>query len=537
MNRIDDHFDEVTGLLYLEHQLDPGRAADVSVHLAACPACSGLLRALESESVWLRRALLAEDESVPSYLVAAPARTSAHWGWIAAFALAVGGVYTLWSGFIQPWLAQASQAGFTQGNLLTMLFFSGAFWKGWDSMRNTMEFLPVAALGAVGIWLLRKQWRNFTPIALVMGVLVCALALPPSAIAAEVQHGDPSYTLPAGQEVKTDLVVAAERTRIDGDVDGDLIVFSDSVTVNGHVKGDILGFAEEIQVNGPVDGNVRVWCQSLSLNSTVAKNVMSWTGRTELDEKATVDGTMTLFSGNSELDGRITGDLLALVGDLEINGKLGHDARIQASRLTIGSSAEILGRTKYRGRRQPQIAEGAKLASPIDVTLRKPGPDYSQFAYYWHQVLFWGASFLFGLVLLFLTPAFYADTTAAANKFGPAVGWGSLFLIAAPVIAVILCITIIGLGVGIATILVYLIAVYAAQIFVGSWLGEKVLGMGVGVGPAIGRLALGLAIVHLVRMLPYLGALVGAIVSVWGLGALVLALRKNLRPQRQVAPA
>ena len=535
MNRIDDHFDEVTGLLYLEHQLDPGRAADVSAHLAACPACRGLLRALESESVWLRRALLAEDEPVPAYLTATPARNTTHWGWITAFSLALGGVYTLWSGFIQPWFTQASEAGFTQGNVLTMLFFSGAFWKGWDSMRTMMEFLPVATLGAVGIWLLRKQWRNFTPIALVMGALVSALALPPSAIAAEVQHGNPSYTLPAGQEVKTDLIVAANRTRIDGDVDGDLILFSNSVTVNGHVKGDILGFGQEIQVNGPVDGNVRVWCQSLSLSSTVAKNVMSWSERTELDEKATVGGTLTTFSGNSELDGRIGGDLLAMVGDLEINGKLGHDVAIRADRLTIGSAAEILGRTKYQGRRQPEIAEGAKLASPIEVTLRKPGPDYGQLAYYWHQVLFWGASFLFGLVLLLLTPAFYTDSAKAANKVGLALGLGLLFLIATPIVGIILCVTIVGLGVGIAALLVYLIALYASQVFVGSWLGEKILGMGVGVGPAIGRLALGLAILRLLRMLPFAGPVVGAIIILWGLGALVLALRKNLQPQAAAA--
>jgi cytoskeletal protein CcmA (bactofilin family) len=350
----------------------------------------------------------------------------------------MGGLYTLWTGFIQPSFAEASQAGFTQGNLLTMLFFSGAFWKGWDSMRTLMEFLPLATLGAIGIWALRKQWRHFTPIAFVMGALICALALPPSVAAAEVRHGDPSYTLAEGQEVKTDLIVAGERVRIDGDVDGDLIVFSPSVTVNGHVKGDILGFGQEIQVNGPVDGNVRVWCQSLSLNSTVAKNVMSWTGRTELGEKAAVGGTMTLFSGASELDGRVAGDLLAWVGDLDLNGTFGGDVNVRGDRLAIGSTAQIMGHAKYRGRRQPQIAEGAKLASPIGVTLRKPGPDYSQIAYYWHAVLLWGASFLFGLVLLFLFPSFFARVVNITNRAGISIGLGILLLFATPNFAFIL---------------------------------------------------------------------------------------------------
>lgn len=531
MNQINGHFDEVTALLYLERQLDSGRAGEVSAHLAACPACRGLLHALESESLWLRKALAAEDEPVPSYLTTAPQRSTTHWGWIAAFILAMGGLYTLWSGFIQPWYAEASQAGFTQGNLLTMLFFSGAFWKGWDSMRTLLEFLPLATLGAIGIWALRKQWRHFTPIAFVMGALIFALALPPSAQAAEIHHGDPSYTLPAGQEVKTDLIVAGERVRIDGDVDGDLIVFSPSVTVNGHIKGDILGFGQEIRVNGPVDGNVRAWCQSLSLNSTVAKNVMSWTERTELGEKATVGGTMTLGSGASELDGRVAGDLLAWVGDLDLNGTLGGDANIRADRLTIGSTAQILGHTKYRGRRQPQVSGGAKLASPIDVTLRKPGPDYSQIAYYWHQVLLWGASFLFGLLLLFLFPAFFAKAVSTANKAGVSIGLGILLLFATPIVAFIACITIVGLGIGIAALLAYAIAVYAAQIFVGSWLGEKMMGIGTGIGPAIGRLAIGLAVLRVARMVPYAGPIIGLLITVWGLGALALAIHRSMRTQ------
>ena len=36
MNQSDGHFDEMTGLLYLEGQLDPGRASEVSAHLGSC---------------------------------------------------------------------------------------------------------------------------------------------------------------------------------------------------------------------------------------------------------------------------------------------------------------------------------------------------------------------------------------------------------------------------------------------------------------------------------------------------------------------
>ena len=65
----------------------------------------------------------------------------------------------------------------------------------------------------------------------------------------------------------------------------------------------------------------------------------------------------------------------------------------------------------------------------------------------------------------------------------------------------------------------------------GSWLGEQLLGAEVGLGPAIGRLALGLAIIRALTMVPFAGPLIASLVTIWGLGALVLALHRNMGPR------
>ena len=67
-----NHFDEMTCLLYLEGQLDRDHAERVRTHSASCAECRGLLRALQTESVWLRESLEADDEPVPARLVHAP---------------------------------------------------------------------------------------------------------------------------------------------------------------------------------------------------------------------------------------------------------------------------------------------------------------------------------------------------------------------------------------------------------------------------------------------------------------------------------
>ena len=531
------HFDEMTALLYLESQLDAEHARDIAGHAVSCAECRELLHALETEGVWLRESLAGEDESVPAHLTNAPERHPAPWGWISALGLSAGGAYTLWSGFVEPWRAQAAQAGFTQCNLFTMLFFSGAFWKGWDAMRSLMEFLAVATLGLVVMWLLRRRWRSFPTIAVVMGAIICSLAIPPAANAAETKHGNPNYTLPAGEEVKTDLIVLADHTQINGDVDGDLIVWSRNVTVNGHVKGDVIAFAQELRVNGPVDGNVRACVQTLQLNNTVGRNVMGWAGDVNLDEKARVNGTMTLGFGQAQLDGAVAGDLLAYGGEMGVNGLLGHNAMIHAGNVSIGPRAEIKGQTKVEAHQQPEVSPTAKLGSPLEFTLKKRGPekDYSSARFYWHQTLLWGASFVFGLAVLLLAPGFFFDAERACRKAAQSIGLGLLFFFATPIVAIIVCITIVGLGVGISALLLWVIAIYSAQVFVGSWLGERILGEGVGVGAALGRLALGLLILRAVHMLPYIGGWIAFVVLVWGMGAMVLALYRYMRPQLATA--
>jgi cytoskeletal protein CcmA (bactofilin family) len=525
------HFDEMTGLLYLEGQLEAETETEVSTHLSSCAECRSLLQALQKESIWLKEALAGENELIPARLMEAPGRSeAAFWGWLAALGVAAGGVYTLWSGLIDPWLTQASDAGFNQGNLLTMLFFSGAFWKGWDAVQSMIEFLSMAAVGVVIIWLLRRHWRRFTVGTVWMAGGLCILTLAQPAGAAEVNYGDPNYTLPAGQEVKTDLIVAAEHTRIDGAVDGDLIVSSRSVTVNGHVKGDILAFGQELHVNGPVDGNVRAFAQTFSLNSTVGKNVMAWAHEVDLDEKGEVGGTMTLGSADTQLDGRVAGDLLAFTEVLDVNGSLGGNALIHGERLRIGPQADISGQIKYRGGRSPEVASGARLAGPVAILARgRARPNYASPGFYWRQVLSWAASLLFGIALYLVAPGFFNDIENATRRLGPCFGLGVLFLFATPVAAIIACLTIVGLGVVITTLLVYVIAIYAAGIFIGEWLGAKLLGPGTGAGAVIGRLALGLAVLHLLRIIPFAGRLVALVVVIWGLGALVVAIRKRLQ--------
>lgn len=527
------HFDEMTGLLYLEQQLDDIHARAITEHANTCASCRELLRVLKNEGVWLREAITLDDEPIPARILGAPERTRSPWGWFAALGFGAAGSYTLWSGLVQPWMSQASDIGFTQGNLMTLLFFSGAFWNGWTDVEKVVEFMAMVTLGAVAAWALRRYFRRQTTgVVTVMGLLGLAIVVVPQpAHAAETVHGNPSYTLPAGQEIKTDLFVAGDHATIDGNVDGDLVVWAQDVEVNGHIGGDIIAFAQQLRMNGTVDGNIRAFAQTATVSGPVAKNLMGFVQRLEVDEKGSIGRSATMFSRDVQLSGPVKEDVLATAGSIAIDGTVGGNVRVRGENMSIGPTAQIAGRTQFEGMNQPSVASGAKLASQLEFTQRKEAPQYSTWRYYWHQTLRWGAAFLLGLVMFLLAPGVFLDAANSANKVGLSMGIGLLFLVGLPVAAVIACVTIVGLGLGIVTFLTYIVAVYMSQIFVGEWVGEKLLGAGIGVGPVVGRLALGLAILRLIRVIPFVGPLSMWVVIIWGLGAYVLSIHKRMRHQ------
>jgi cytoskeletal protein CcmA (bactofilin family) len=454
---------------------------------------------------------------------------------MAALGFGMAGAYTLWSGFVEPWMTQASDVGLTQGNLMTMLFFSGAFWNGWGDVLNLIEFTAVATLGAVAIWALRRYFRRqTTTVAAVTGMLALILMTPFTAHAADTEHGTPSYTLPAGQEIKTDLIVTADRTQIDGDVDGDVVAFSHEVEVNGHVKGDVLAFTQELRMNGTVDGNVRVFSQSAVVGGSVAKNLMAFAGTLDLTEKGTVGGSATVFSNDGVFSGPVKGDVLAFAHSLNLNSLVGGNVKVRGEIFRIASTAQISGRTEFEGPREPDVESGSKLASPMEVTMNRPTPEYSTARYYLHQIFWWGAAFVFGMVLLLVAPGVFLDATNEAKNVGTAMGVGLLFFAGAIFGGLIACITVVGLSVGIVLWIILVVAIYTAQIYVGEWLGEKLLGTAVGAGAILLRLAIGLAIIHVIEAIPIVRVPAALVVVMWGLGAHVLAVRKRMRHQTAI---
>jgi uncharacterized membrane protein YgcG len=526
------HLDEMTCLQYLEGLLDRERAEEISHHAESCIECGQLMRALESESQLLSAALKEQEESVPARLLSPEMRERTPWAWIASFGLAAAGIYWLWGFIIDPWQQQLQSAGLGETDLLTTLLFRGEPWNWWQSIWTVMQVMAAISLGIVGFYLVRRSLRRWHTVALVMPALVFGLLMPGGVSAVEEHHNEANYTLPAGQTVNDDLLIGGASVRIAGTVQGDVIFGGNELNISGHVTGDVLFSGSLLTISGTVDGNIRGAGSYVTITGKVGKNVMFFGGTIELSSTGEVGQDVFMLGGQLMVDGHIGRDLFAHDGRINIEGTVGRNVQAHVTdEFRVGPGATIQGTTKLSAVHQPDVAAGAKLGSPIDVTIRAVGPRYTSGSYYWHLALSWGAAFIFGMLLIILFREFFAQIAAGTERFA-SFGLGLLLLIAVPIVCVVICFTVVGIPISISSLFLYLIAVYSAKTFVAVWLGQKMMGDTLSVPGLIGRLAAGLVIVYALEEIPYhIGFFVWVIVVSFGLGALSIATFRHMRQQ------
>lgn len=528
------HFDEMTCLLYLDGQLESLKARELELHTRTCAECRSLLAALQRESALLHQAMLEEEESVPARLLAPPER-DVPWGWIISLGFAALGAFTVWTEIIEPWQQSLSQAGFGGENLLAMLFFSGVFWKGWSQMTIVLQVLAAMTIGAPLLFFLWRKRRRLSPVTMVLCALALFLVLPQGASAAELTKAD-RYSLPAGETLKNDLIVMAGPVRIEGTLDGDLLAFCESLTIEqgGHVTGDVIVFTRRLTMNGTVDGSVRTFANSVDIAGKIGRSFMAFGEGLELRQGSEVGWGVLAMGKSVDLVGRVGRDVTTHADRVGLEGFVGGSFLMDGRDLTIASTAEVQGKATYRGRKEPTVEPGAKLASPLEKIFPSRKPEYYSFHFYWETFLGYASVLALGTVIMLIAPSGFRAVTREAKRPGALIG--AVVVLAVPVAAVIACITLVGFALGMVSTMLWLILLYVAQVYVGGAIGEMLLGPASTRGAQFGRLAAGLAVIRLVSVLRYILLPGGGtwiifwlIIASWGIGAVTLAIYERAR--------
>jgi len=350
-------------------------------------------------------------------------------------------------------------------------------------------------------------------------------------LAFDVRSGD-IITVASGEVIDSDLYVAGGTIIIDGTINGDLIAAGKIIRVNGPVNGSIIAIGGTVDINGEVTHAVRIIGETLNISGTIGRDLLVAGDDVSLASTAEIGSDLLLGAGTALIDGLIKGDINSGVESL-----------------TIASTSSIQGKLTYISENEANIQSGAQIMGPIthklpDVkeriavgTHQLPGlKERLTPAGLWGKVIGFLMSLVLGIIIILLAPRrVKAVTESIRTRPWASLGWGAIILIFTPIAALIVCITIIGLPLGLITLVLYSIAICLTQLFAGLLIGQLVIGSSKRVetkAALVGAMALGLAILSLLKLIPYLDNVIGLATVLFGLGAILVSERK-LRAEAQ----
>jgi len=339
-------------------------------------------------------------------------------------------------------------------------------------------------------------------------------------LAFDARYGD-LVTVASGEVIDDDLYVGGETIIIDGTINGDLIVAGRTIMVNGPVNGSIIAAGQTVNINGDVSRAVRVVGETLNISNTIGGDLLVAAAKFIMASTAEIGGDLLLGVRSARIEGLIKGDM---------NG--GVDS------LTIAPTASIQGKLTYISENEANIQSGAQIGGKIthELYIVKESLTAGIRLGLWGKVIGFLMALVLGIIIVLLAPKrVKAVTESIRTRPWASLGWGALILVATPIAAGIVCITIIGLPLGLIALAHYIIAIYLTQLFVGLLIGQLIIGAFRGVetkAALIGALALGLAILSLLRLIPYLDFFIGLATVLFGLGAILVSERK-LRAEAQ----
>ena len=372
--------------------------------------------------------------------------------------------------------------------------------------------------------------------------LTCGFIAAVQAQSAGVAAEAPAATLSIGRNVQ----VAGGSVRTNGAVAGDFTAFGGRVAVDHAVGADATLAGGSVEVRAPVGDDLRVAGGDVNIASAVGGELYAAGGNVALAGSGSVARDASLAGGSVTIDGRIAGRLRVAARHIVINGEVAGDAWLRAERIDLGPGAKIGGALSYRSTLPLRQAEGATVAGGAvaeDADLdddrhtgMHSGDMPGMSAPFWFASTF-GFVGLLAVAALFalLLPGFSARVADAVGR-SPwrAIGLGVATLVALPLLALLLVLTLLGIPLGIAVMaaypLLWLLGFVAGVLFVAQRIRTvSRAGAPASSAATIGFVALALLLVMLLGWLPFVGWLALLALTVAGLGACVLELVRGRR--------
>lgn len=298
-------------------------------------------------------------------------------------------------------------------------------------------------------------------------------------------------SVPSGEVIIGNLYLTGGNPSMAGDLHGDLYAAGGNVSVPGNVTNDVVITGGTVSITGVVGDDVRV------------------------------------FGGDITIDGKVNGEVLAFGGNVKLgpNASVRKDLIAGGGNVTIDDKAQVFGSTKLYTDKEGKFKEAFDKTS-------KEAFQYGYFVAILMTILIY---FVVAAVIMGLFPNVITKYLTVATKkenFWKSLGMGLLIFIVTPIVAILCFVTGVGVMLGFIILLMYvmyiLVNIALAGLLFGSLMQKWIMKLkkvemnwlwGLG----------GIAVLHLLVQLPFVGWLVGAVFFLYSFGAVLTMDWKTYR--------
>ena len=361
-----------------------------------------------------------------------------------------------------------------------------------------------------------------------------------SAASAADFRTDTSITIGEGEVIDDDLYLIGTTIVVNGTVNGDLFAVGTTIEINGTVNGNVSLAGTDVIINGTVSHGARIAANSVTIAGTVAEDALLLSNTADLITGGEIGRDLILTVATMTLDGSVERRVAGVADKVTHNGNIGAEFDMSVSNLVITDGARIGGDLTYRSENEAEIASGAEIGGETMHEMVAEATD-TDIGFSFDSIVVGVAGLImtavYGTALLLIFPRL---SVTASNQLleNPlmSIGMGIVFLIVVPIVSILVMITVVGIPLGLITLLLYGIALFSAQVFVGMTIGRLILSFFADGNRRLIQfigLLIGLLILFGISFIPYVGPWAPLIVIILGLGGLMLALgRLRKEPAR-----
>ena len=331
------------------------------------------------------------------------------------------------------------------------------------------------------------------------------------------------------ETLRDEMWISAQTITISGNALDDLFAAGNTLDLRGNFKGAVWGGGDQVIAAGRFGDNTRLAGRATQASGAFAGSLTEVGSTVKIDPSATIARNMLCLGENVISEGTVTGNARIVAKQATLGGKIAGNVSIAAQQIVILPNTMIGGNLSYTAPQELVFSPTVKLAGKLIRTFETPPPTPFLKPNLAGHFGFAIAALLTGLVFGLIFPRYTAGTLhllRTARTTCLLTGFAALFLI--PISAFLLLFTFVGLPLSILLILFYCILLYLSKVVVGFWLGALILRRKeLSKRNLFTTLAAGLLIIYALTAFTAISMVIGLMVSIFGLGAMLLALFKK----------